>query len=405
MHAIPKVFASNWPTTGRLTIPRQPIKASDGCNKMFHWPKKVDEGSSWGGDILNSDARHSMIPFVFGILFWLCSLAAAQVASFRCDMMYTAQERSASDPALKAPTLRTFEYTNPNSGTKGVVCLTLADETLAMFYLEEEAAASVFGSRKMAVGWAKQSADGSAYRGRLFPLQGESDQNTASNNNDSSPSAALSPSTAFSLSLSSSGDAITFTSTSSGATLIWNSRDDTGIPGWRMLSSPPVGCGPGLVQMNISDAMPTLQSGRSGVVCLDPTHLASNGKPGVVGYFSAGLRPVFRDLGRLVPFLDFGVLESLAPLYQNVYRGSVLDFVFAAPNQLAGFERRNPKRITAVRSASNLGVMLYGDVREQWTRPGQDENANQPGAYVILGQGSVNNLYGLGNISPSPQFQ
>ena len=289
-----------------------------------------------------------MILFLFLLSFlFICCHADKE---FRCNhLLNTATDTS----------LRTFEYINPKSKLRGVVCVSLLNKagTLLM-YLEEET--SINNTiRKQAVGRAQlqsPSPPGTRlYTGIIHVTNNIIDTHEDLFDLDNSP---------FTLSVALDSGLVSFSvkslKTTDNIVYIWQPR--LTVPQWSMHVNIPKSCG--IKSYTISDPIPRTAKDRDGIVCI------LEESPSILRFFSFGWKKSGQS-GKPRKFVNFGSLQLATPNFLNIYTGRVHTIAFPCGCDFESElqDRKNFKEtfvITAVRSFSSKSLMIYGDLQEEW---------------------------------------
>jgi hypothetical protein len=289
-------------------------------------------------------------------LFLIFSLFKILLADteFKCNQLLNAGGEEAS--------LRTFEYINPKTKGRGVVCVSLLNraETLLM-YLEEETTVGTgsgtgTGIRKQAVGRAQlqsPSPPGTRlYTGVIHVTNNIIDPHEDLFDLNNSP---------FTLSLALETGLVSFSIkpklSSDNIVYIWQPR--TSVPRWSMHVNIPKSCG--VKSYTINDPIPRPSKDRDGIVCV------LEESPTILRFFSFGWKKSGQS-GNPRKFVNFGSLRLATPNFLNIYTGRIHSIAFPCGCNLEN-DRLNFKEtflITAVRSSTRKSLMIYGDLQEEW---------------------------------------
>lgn len=286
-------------------------------------------------------------------LFLIFSLLNNLLADpdFRCNQLLNAGEEAA------AASLRTFEYINPKTKGRGVVCVSLLNraETLLM-YLEEETNVGN-GIRKQAVGRAQlqsPSPPGTRlYTGIIHVTNNIIDPHEDLFDLNNSP---------FTLSLALDTGLVSFSIkqklSSHNIVYIWQPR--TSVPRWSMHVNIPKSCG--VKSYTINDPIRRPSKDRDGIVCV------LEESPTILRFFSFGWKKSGQS-GNPRKFVNFGSLRLATPNFLNIYTGRIHSIAFPCGGSNLKNDRINFKEtfvITAVRSSKRKSLMIYGDLQEEW---------------------------------------
>jgi hypothetical protein len=276
--------------------------------------------------------------------------------------------------------VRTFEYLNPRTNLRGVVCVSALNggETLLM-YMEEETASTISTSNnvkihKQAIGRAQQqnSSQQQQYKGIIHVVKNVSDRNEDLYDLDNSH-----------FSISFSGDMAKFAmkSVHSGDELVylWQPRPN-GVPRWQIHMQIPNHCAPSIKKtLILRDPINT--NHKHGIVCV------LQEKANLIKFYSFGWKRA-GVAGRPRKFIHFGSLRLASQNFANVLTGNVhaMDFPAISDLPLHELDRQQYKqdmKISAVKSVNSPNLLLYGDVQEEWINPIQSK-PHFPSKYPII---------------------
>lgn len=321
----------------------------------------------------------------------------AQHTNFRCNELL----HSTSTNPL------TFEFRNPRTKERGVVCLAMLNgrESMVM-YMEEEVAGEIIKEKekvskkvneieeyhrhhkhrhhkhrhhththpnhhphthhkhhrahKQAVARAHQSPSSpNLYTGILHVVHNLADKHEDLFDLDG---------TEFTLNLAPETGLATLTFKSNLSkeeiVYIWQPRDV--VNNWTMQVTIPKDCGVNLkTSFRIADPVPRDEPDRSGIVCV------LQNSPSSLKFFSLGWR---KDGTSAKPrkFVNFGSLRSASTNFVNIYTGKVHALAFPSPcenRQNIQADRlafRDSLIISAVKSVNSQSFLIYGDLQEVW---------------------------------------
>ena len=303
--------------------------------------------------------------FIISLLLGLC---LAQ--DFRCSELL--------DPASSL-NLLTFEYNNPKTGNRGVVCISwLNNRDSMVMYLEEEEGTNSHtgedgkGGRKQAVGRAHRVGNSATlYSGLIHVTKNVADQHEDHFDLDNSP---------FTLAIVPETGLATFTirsrlSVEEDVVLIWRPRGGSGVSNWVMRVEIPQSCGATMKSYNITDPIPLAVNNVKGVVCVLESSATS------FKYFSLGWRRA-GVAGKPRKFVNFGSLRSANANFVNVFSGRVHSIEFPAPCENSNIKAdrlafKDTLIVRAVKSINSPSLILYGDLHEIWVNQ-QNQNPLDP---------------------------
>jgi hypothetical protein len=257
--------------------------------------------------------------------------------------------------------IKTFEFRNPKTNTRGVACVIAVDAQSAYFYTEEEGSSS---NRIGGLGFAKRTNDG-VFTGNLWKFAKA----------DEGRSSTAAP---FTVDTGSSGNF--WTLQVSGKSVIWQPRTDQGVANWQMAADLlPRTCPAQMHQLAIIDPIPGNNRipDRKGVVCVNAA------REGLADFFAVGWRRV-EGSGQLRKFVNFGRMHR-SPKSSRSFDGKLINFYFltAADQPDDRDQVRLDLVFKAIPSQQGHSLLLLGDLKEKWISPGFDAVSVNNEIYII----------------------